>query len=108
MWEAVAYLVFAWLSIELQVLTEYSFATKLVNKYTKTIIFTLLLARQTIGGMVMKIERRMNQRRCYKAYTKFPISDYRGNIIISERRRLLTRRSYEISVEENQFFYQLD
>ena len=55
----------------------------------------------------MKIERRMNQRRCYNQYINFPITDYKGNIIISERRCLLTRRSYEISAGENRFYYEV-
>ena len=38
---------------------------------------------------------------------RLPITGYRGNIIISERRRLLTRRSYDISTGENRFYYEV-
>ena len=46
------------------------------------------------------IERRQVQRRHYKAHTYFPMVDYRGEIIMSDRRHLSTRRANDISVED--------
>jgi hypothetical protein len=54
------------------------------------------------------IERRKVQRRRYRAYSSFPASDHKGNLILSERRNVPTRRSYDITVEENQFYYKSD
>jgi hypothetical protein len=42
------------------------------------------------------MKRRKVQRRRYKAHTHFPAIDHRGGIIMSERRRLLTRRGYDV------------
>ena len=47
--------------------------------------------------------RRKVQRRRYKAHTYFPATDHRGEIIMSERRHLPTRRDYDISVVDIDF-----
>ena len=49
------------------------------------------------------MKRRKVQRRRYKAYTYFPAIDHRGDIIMSERRHLPTRRGYDISVVDVDF-----
>jgi hypothetical protein len=41
-------------------------------------------------------ERRKVQRRRYRAHTQFPANDHMGNIIMSERRLLTTRRAYDL------------
>ena len=45
-------------------------------------------------------ERRNVKRRRYKAYTYFPAINHRGKFIMSERRRLTTRRVYDIFVDD--------
>jgi hypothetical protein len=42
------------------------------------------------------MKRRKVQRRRYKAHTYFPAIDHRGDIIMSERRHLPTRRGYDV------------
>jgi hypothetical protein len=42
------------------------------------------------------MKRRIIQRRRYEAHTCFPAIDHRGNIIMSERRNLPTRREYDV------------
>ena len=46
------------------------------------------------------IERRNIKRRRYKAHTYFPAINHRGDFIMSERRRLTTRRVYDIFVDD--------
>ena len=46
------------------------------------------------------IERRRVKRRRYKAHTYFPAIDHRGEFIMSNRRRLSTRRAYDIFVDD--------
>ena len=45
-------------------------------------------------------ERRNIKRRRYKAHTYFPAIGHRGDFIMSERRHLLTRRAYDIFVDD--------
>ena len=45
-------------------------------------------------------ERRNVKRRRYKAHTHFPAINHRGDFIMSERRRLTTRRVYDIFVDD--------
>ena len=45
-------------------------------------------------------ERRKVKRRRYKAHTYFPAIDHRGEFIMSNRRRLSTRRAYDIFVDD--------
>jgi hypothetical protein len=45
-------------------------------------------------------ERRKVKRRRYEAYTDFPAIDHRGDFIMSERRRLSTRRAFDIFVDD--------
>jgi hypothetical protein len=45
-------------------------------------------------------ERRNIKRRRYKAHTYFPAINHRGDFIMSERRRLTTRRVYDIFVDD--------
>jgi len=64
-----------------------------------------------IGGAIHMIERRKVQRRRYRAHTAFPANDHKGNLILSDRRIVPTRRAYDISIDEsssNQFYYKLD
>lgn len=49
------------------------------------------------------MKRRKIRRRRYKAHTHFPAIDHRGNIIMSERRHLPTRRGYDVSVVDVDF-----
>ena len=49
------------------------------------------------------MKRRKIQRRRYKAHICFPAIDHRGDIIMSERRHLPTRRGYDISVIDVDF-----
>ena len=42
------------------------------------------------------MKRRKVQRRRYEAHTHFPAIDHQGNIIMSERRDLSTRRGYDV------------
>ena len=46
------------------------------------------------------VEKRKDHRRHYKAHTDFPLFNYRGEVIESERRRRPTRRINDITVEE--------
>jgi|GEM_PF-2208729 len=46
------------------------------------------------------IERRMVKRRRYRAFTDFPAINHRGNLIMSNRRQLSTRRAYDIFVDD--------
>ena len=45
-------------------------------------------------------ERRRVKRRRYKASTYFPALDHRGDLIMSERRGLSTRRAYDTFVDD--------
>ena len=45
-------------------------------------------------------EMRKVKRRRYKAHTYFPAIDHRGEFIMSNRRRLSTRRAYDIFVDD--------
>ena len=45
-------------------------------------------------------ERRNVKRGRYKAHTHFPAINHRGDFIMSERRRLTTRRVYDIFVDD--------
>jgi hypothetical protein len=45
-------------------------------------------------------ERRNIKRRRYKAHTYFPAINHQGDFIMSERRRLTTRRVYDIFVDD--------
>ncbi|MDH3831747.1 MAG: hypothetical protein OEV12_06550 [Gammaproteobacteria bacterium] len=42
------------------------------------------------------MKRRIIQRRRYQAHKCFPAIDHQGNIIMSERRNLSTRRKYDV------------
>jgi len=42
------------------------------------------------------VKRRKVQRRRYKAHTHFPALDHHGDIIMSERRHLPTRRGFDV------------
>ncbi len=57
------------------------------------------------------IERRKVQRRRYRSHTASPDNDHKGNLFLSDRRAVPTRRAYDISVDEpssNEFYYKLD
>lgn len=45
-------------------------------------------------------ERRKVKRRRYKAHTYFPAINHRGEFIMSNRRHLPTRRTYDVFVED--------
>jgi hypothetical protein len=45
-------------------------------------------------------ERRNIKRRRYKAHTYFPAINHQGDFIMSECRRLTTRRVYDIFVDD--------
>ena len=45
-------------------------------------------------------ERRKVKRRRYKAHTYFPAINHRGKFIMSNRRHLPTRRTYDVFVED--------
>ena len=45
-------------------------------------------------------EKRIKQRRHFTPPTRFPLHTQNGNIIVSDRRRLATRRLNDIKVEE--------
>jgi hypothetical protein len=45
-------------------------------------------------------ERRTVKRRRYRAYTDFPAINHRGDFIMSNRRRISTRRAYDIFVDD--------
>lgn len=49
------------------------------------------------------MERRRVQRQCYRVHDYFPTIDYRGNIVMSDRRKCPTRHVYDISVREVNF-----
>ena len=46
------------------------------------------------------VERREMRRRRYIPYTRFPLRNYKGDLIKSERRRIPTRRLNDIAVKE--------
>jgi hypothetical protein len=46
------------------------------------------------------IEQRNVYRRRYKTHTYFPAINHRGDLIMSERRHLPTRRVWDVSVED--------
>ena len=59
-------------------------------------------------GEAMIIEKRKTNAYAITLKMEFPMTDYRGNIIMSERRRHQSRRSYDVSAGENRFYYQLN
>ena len=66
---------------------------------------TLMVVDRGAGDM---IERRKIQRRRYRAHASFPANDHSGNLILSDRRRVPTRRAFDAAVAENRFYYKLD
>ena len=56
----------------------------------------------------MIIERRKTNADAITQKMEFPMTDYRGNIIMSKRHRHQSRRSYDVSAGENRFYYQLN